>query len=77
MKTEIRTRQEMLDLRSKLGVRMDWHEPTEAGVTVATGGVIFDNAGFDNERRVVLFHDGDEYTINLACLLSWASGGEA
>ena len=77
MITTITTRQQFLDLRSKLGVRMDWHEPDEQGLTAKVVGKTFDNAGFDDEKHVELKQDGNTYRVNLACLLSWASGGDA
>ncbi len=42
----ITTRQQLLDLARKLGVRSDWHEPDEQGLTARLDGFIFDNAGF-------------------------------
>lgn len=73
MKT-IRTRQEMMDLRTKLGVRMDWHEPDEQDVMCRVTAGKFDNAGFDDEKHVVLTQGAETYRINLATLLAWAAG---
>ncbi len=38
-------------LAEELGVRPDWHEPDEQGVTVEIRGVNFDNAGFWGARE--------------------------
>lgn len=74
MITEIRTRHEMKQLKHKLLVRDDWHEPDEQGVTANLRGRSFDNAGLSDEKTVVLRQDGEVYKINLAMLLAWASG---
>jgi hypothetical protein len=42
----ITTRQELTDLARELGVRSDWHEPDEQGLTARVEGFTFDNAGF-------------------------------
>lgn len=41
----ITTRQELTDLARELGVRSDWHEPDERGVSARVEGFTFDNAG--------------------------------
>lgn len=41
----ITTLAELLALKRELGVRDDWHEPDEQGVTVEVHGSSFDNAG--------------------------------
>jgi hypothetical protein len=52
----INTRAQLLSLAAHLGVRPDWHEPGERGVTAETHGTVFDNAGnwgaaFHEQRR--------------------------
>lgn len=42
----ITTRQQLIDLARELGVRSDWHEPDEQGLTARVEGFTFDNAGF-------------------------------
>lgn len=42
---KIRTRQELQELAKELGVRPDWHEPDEQGLTAITFGKSFDNCG--------------------------------
>lgn len=42
----IHTRQQLIDLARELGVRADWHEPDEQGLTARVDGLKFDNAGF-------------------------------
>ena len=79
---EIRTKKELIALAKTLGVRDDWHEPDEAGVTAKVTGGKFDNAGFDDEKFVIIKQnagytndpDGIEVKINLATLLAIASG---
>jgi hypothetical protein len=74
-------------LSGELGVRSDWHEPDEQGVTAEVRGVSFDNAGtwphdvesglsrHMVEMHVVLQKDGEDVAaVNLATLCSWASG---
>lgn len=41
---KIMTRQELVDLAAELGVRHDWHEPDEQGITARVFGDSFDNA---------------------------------
>jgi len=45
----IDTRDDLVALANTLGVRRDWHEPDEQGVTAAVHGGSFDNAGFWGE----------------------------
>lgn len=40
----ITTRTELVELARKLGVRSDWHEPGEQGLTARVHGTSFDNA---------------------------------
>jgi hypothetical protein len=42
----IQTRQQLVELAKTLGVRADWHEPDEQGITADVEGGTFDNAGF-------------------------------
>ncbi len=42
----IRNRGELMALAAELGVRQDWHEPDNQGVTAEVRGKTFDNAGF-------------------------------
>lgn len=86
----IRSRDELRELASELGVRRDWHEPDEQEVTATTHGVSFDNAGFWGETFRSSF-DGREFTeqyvvlhkggtpvaaVNLATLFAWAAEGK-
>jgi hypothetical protein len=41
----ITTRDDLIALASELGVRMDWHEPGNQGVTAAVFGTELDNTG--------------------------------
>jgi hypothetical protein len=43
---QIRTRDDLVALKNELGLRPDWHEPDERGVTADVDGASFDNAGF-------------------------------
>jgi hypothetical protein len=86
---QINTRGELIALAQELGVRPDWHEPDEQGLTAyVTGrGLSFDNAmgpGSDLELNVVLcdLHVDDQgvasrgpdlAVVNLATLFSWAA----
>lgn len=85
----VRTRGELHRAAEILGVRPDWHEPDEQGVTVQVLGTRFDNAGFWGmefldehaadraELFVVLIKDGRPVAeVNLATLLAWATGLE-
>ena len=42
----INSRDNLVALANELGVRRDWHEPDEQGVTAEVRGKSFDNAGF-------------------------------
>ena len=79
----INTQAELAALALELGVRADWHEPDEQGVTAVIKGTCFDNAGFwpaadpralNNEKYVELRKDGEPVAaVNLATLLSWGA----
>lgn len=86
----ITSKADLLDVYRELGVRPDWHEPDEQGVTATTHGVSFDNAGFWGKEYRSPF-DGREFTeqyvilhkddapvacVNLATLFAWATGLE-
>jgi len=45
----IDTRADLQKLQAELGLRKDWHEPDEQGVSAKVEGKIFDNAGFWGE----------------------------
>ena len=81
------SRARFIALAGELGVRMDWHEPSEQKVTAKIRGVSFDNAGtwpHDGstpreivEMYVILQQDGEDVAaVNLATLCAWASGLE-
>ncbi len=56
------------------GVRHDWHEPDEVGLTATVVGKSFDNAGCGDEKHVVLKMDGWEIgRVNLATLCAIAT----
>jgi hypothetical protein len=42
----IHTREQLRELARDLGVRSNWHEPDEQGLTARLDGMSFDNAGF-------------------------------
>lgn len=67
---EIRTRQEFMDLAVSLGVRADWHEPDEQGVTARVEGtpLNFDNAMGCHWYGV--WKEGDEPQAELHLILS-------
>ena len=70
----LETKQHLINLAETLGVRSDWHEPDEQGVTAKCVGRKFDNAGFDDEKHIIITQEGgEEYRINLATLLAIAS----
>lgn len=63
--------------RERHGMRRDWHEPDEQGVTATAVGSSFDNAGFATEKQVILSVDSRPVAyINLATLLALACTGE-
>jgi hypothetical protein len=80
----VRSREQLLELKTQLGVRDDWHEPSEQSLTVKVDGHDFDNAGHwwgsstgkeYEELHVKLFQDGDLVAVvNLATLFAWATG---
>ena len=71
----ITERREVASLARRLGMREDWHEPDEQGVTVEVRGSKFDNAGVGDEFTVILWQEGKPIAeINLATLLAFASG---
>ena len=45
----INTREELKALAAELGVRPDWHEPDQSGVSALVSGHMLDNAGFWGE----------------------------
>jgi hypothetical protein len=83
----IRTKKELVELARELGVRPDWHEPDEQGVSAVVYGQSFDNAGFwDDQRSAGLMHEemyvilyvggSPAASVNLATLFAWATGLE-
>lgn len=75
----IKTKKELLELKKIFQVRDDWHEPDEQDLTAKCVGNKFDNAGFDDEKHIVLsWGQGTkiEYRINLATLLALATDHE-
>jgi hypothetical protein len=87
----ISNRDDLVALANKLGVRPDWHEPGEQGVTADVSGAYFDNAGFWGEAElalstlptsalelwVTLSRDGKAVAeVNLATLFAFATGFE-
>jgi len=72
---EVQTLQKFKMLSKALGVRSDWHEPDEQGVSAEITGDHLDNAGAGPEFTVVLKKNGKEMgKINLATLLAMAAG---
>jgi hypothetical protein len=79
----ITDRADLVKLAVTAGVRPDWHEPDEQGITARVEGKSFDNAGFwpDEstppeilEHHVILSQDGrDVAAVNLADLFAWAT----
>jgi hypothetical protein len=82
----VSSRGDLVLLARVLGVRPDWHEPDEQGVSAKVHGVTLDNAGFwgtncdevyvgeGQELWVSLHRDGVPVAeVNLADLLAWAS----
>lgn len=84
----INHRDDLVKLKSELGVRADWHEPDEMEVDAKVFGASFDNAGFWGpnvnpylsyaEQHVVLYREGEPVAaVNLATLFAWATGFQA
>lgn len=84
----INTREQLIQLRDALGVRLDWHEPDEQGVSVCIEGREFDNAcgaelpgdpSFDREhgpiemQAYVYQNDDLVAVVNLADLFAFAT----
>jgi len=78
------TKEELVEVKEKLMVRDDWHEPDEQNVEVDVHGSVFDNAGIWGlnteapysivEKFVVLKKDGEPIAeVNLATLFAWAT----
>lgn len=84
----IYTRSRLQRIAKALGVRQDWHEPDEQGVTARVFGKKLDNAGFwglaylfraksQQEIYIVLYKDKKPFAqVNLADLFSFACGRE-
>lgn len=86
----ITSRAQLVELAGQLGVRPDWHEPDEQGLTAVVAGTTFDNAmppgGWYGtpphaELHVTLFQESDVdgtpqpvAVVNLAILFAWATG---
>lgn len=80
----ITSRDQLIQLADELGVRPDWHEPDEQGVTTTMHGVSFDNAGFWGpeclgksycEQYITLYAAGEPVAyVNLATLFAFATG---
>ena len=74
----INTHKQLLELKEKLKVRNDWHEPDEQDVTVRMVGWKLDNAFCEphsGEITVIVCQDGKPVAaINLAILLAYATG---
>jgi len=80
----IMTRQQLVNLKERLQVGNDWHEPDNQEVTATVqGGPSFDNAGFwgypqgpmpDLEMYVTIYKDDQPVAnVNLATLFAWAT----
>lgn len=70
---KIRTKKELQELATKLGVRSDWHEPDEQEVEAVVIGFNFDNAGSPDEEIVIIRKSRKIVgEINLATLLAIA-----
>lgn len=77
----IETKADLKKLAELLGVRDDWHEPDEQGVSCELMQDRLDNAfGDESEAHIILTHTNPSYTIdgevryaiNVANLLAWA-----
>jgi hypothetical protein len=65
---------DFFDAARRAGVRHDWHEPDEQGLTATVEGKSFDNAGHETEKHLVLKKDGQEIgSVNLATLCAFAA----
>jgi hypothetical protein len=87
----IDNRQELRDFAGTYGLRSDWHEPDEQGISATVHGSSFDNAmragdgltylidsAREAEMNVVLHHEGQPIAvINLATLLAFACEEDA
>jgi hypothetical protein len=87
--TRLDSAQELAALAGNLGLRPDWHEPDEHGVTATVHGTDFDNTGFwgtgqipvragtpGEELWVELSQHGEPAAeVNLATLFAWAVQG--
>lgn len=71
----INTREQMIELKKRLRVREDWHEPDEQEVVLQRMvNSTLDNAhGDESEAHIVLRKDKQHYMINVCDLLAWAS----
>lgn len=54
---QLDTRGDLIALQQELGLRGDWHEPDEQGVTAQVLGFSFDNA-MGTDRELVVGHGG-------------------
>lgn len=73
----ITSRDSLEDVRQRLGLRLDWHEPDEQGVTAEFEAGEFDNAMVlpGSESGVYLLHEGRRVAyVNLALLFALANG---
>lgn len=79
----INYKEELVVLAKRLGLRKDWHEPDEQGISAKAFGTCFDNAGFwglqdegeiiNDEMFIVLYEDEIPVAeINLATLFAIA-----
>jgi len=73
--THLLEKADLKKLVKALGVRPDWHEPDEQGVTIKFVNGSFDNACHsDDEAHIIVYQDKVEKArINVASLLGWAS----
>ena len=71
---EIHNKEALKIRKGGLGLREDWHEPDEQGVTALITGNKFDNAGVEGEIKVLILKDGvPAFAINLATLFAFAT----
>jgi hypothetical protein len=82
----LRDREGLVALSKAWGLRPDWHEPDEQGVSVEIHDGTFDNAHEDESEAFVIIKRSapgyersvgyeDKVAVNLATLLSWAAQG--